>query len=161
MMLSAGASPKDAHAEVGEWAVGVGGAWRLVPGDDGNTNGLGVSFGAHFTIDDFWQLGASGELLATLPDGRMLGGARVDVRWLFDVLTWVPFIEVSAGIQGGPAADGAWDVNGIVLGSLGLDYRPERDWSFGIRGGAGLLVAADGSTASITRVDLQAIFHFD
>lgn len=149
-------------AQAEEWVFGVGPGWRLVAADDTESHRVGLSFGGHFTIDDFWQLGASGEWMFPLDDGGMAGSVRADVRWLLDVLTWVPFIEASVGLHGQlDATTDSMQFNLMTLGSLGIDYRPERDWSIGARVGGGALFDGHGVHAVITRVDLQAIFHFD
>jgi hypothetical protein len=166
-----------ARADAEAWTVSPGLLWRTA--DDGRVGGwhaVGLGVGAHYGLDDFWQLGGTIEAAwmpvrgdtAEDPTG-LLGLARLDVRWLVDVLTWVPFVEASVGAvfrgRNAPADLGASPASPrldlLVMGSLGLDYRETRDFSVGLRVGVGGLLTDLDRAGPLTRVDLVLNFHLD
>jgi hypothetical protein len=166
-----------AHADAEAWTLSPGLVWRTA--DDALTgpfHALGVGFGAHYGLDDFWQIGGTLEA-AWLPvrgdtsedPTGLLGLARLDVRWLIDVLTWVPFFEASVGAvvrgRNGPGELGTSPASPrldlLAMGSLGLDYREARDFSVGLRVGVGGLLTDLDRTGLLTRVDLVLNFHLD
>jgi len=171
--------PLAARADEGEWALSLGPAYRVYSDDlAGTRHSLGLSVGAHYALDDFWQLGGTVEgaytvapsLVAQAEDPTGLSGmVRADIRWLVDVLTWVPFVEVSVGVAirgrndppDATSSPSTARLDLVTLVSIGLDYRPERDWSLGVRGGVGWLLTDLSRAGALTRLDLMAIFHFD
>jgi hypothetical protein len=173
-----------ARAVDGEWALSVGPTYRFISDERvGSHHGLGGAFGFHFGLDDFWQIGATldaggfiarNEAQALDDNVGLWGSARLDVRWIVDVLTWVPFVELSAGlaVRGRePAATGGatssefrWSparLDLVTLLSLGLDWRPARSWSIGGRVGGGALLTDLARGGILTRLELVGVYHFD
>ena len=145
-----------AHAEMDEWQLSLGPAYRGIVYDVDPSLALhapGATFGGWYGLDDFWQLGGAvhagvafpiGDAAATL-EPAPLAAATVEVRYVLDIVEWVPHVDLAAGVmwsgsgRGQPASagpsgssDGAFDA--IVGVGLGLDYRPARDWSLGLTG---------------------------
>ncbi|MCC6623271.1 MAG: hypothetical protein IT385_18575 [Deltaproteobacteria bacterium] len=133
-----------ARAEMEEWQISVGPGYRGVVLDSDPALAIhapGVSFGAWYGIDDYWQLGGGGHAglgipVATegaAPDPAFVGSLGAEVRYVLDIVEWVPHLAVAiGGMWNGVGELGAFDL--IVGGGLGIDYRPAREWSVGLSG---------------------------
>ena len=136
-----------ARAEADEWTVSLGAFYRGLSTHDatagaGYINALGAAGAFRYGLDDFWQLGGSlhaGIALGTPPGASgassigFLGTASVELHWVVDIVTWVPYLTLSAGAlarAGGPT-DGV-RLDALVGVGGGIDYRPDRSWSVGL-----------------------------
>lgn len=134
-----------ARAEWQEWQLSLGTGYRglAIDGDRQMTvHAPGVFVGAWYGVDDYWQLGAALDAGLGLPvvsdggptpDPAFLGAARVEARYVLDIVEWVPHLSASVGALFDDVGDGA-RVDLIVGAGLGIDYRPARDWSVGLLG---------------------------
>jgi hypothetical protein len=137
---AAAALPDAAHAEASEWAVSLGGFYRGLSTDsDGDGAGYLHGAGAHgafrYGLDDFWQLGASLEAGVSFgaADPGFIGAAALELHWIVDIVTWVPYLTVSAGaLARAPSGDAGFRLDALVGIGGGIDYRPERAWSVGL-----------------------------
>lgn len=137
-----------ARAEEGELALSLGaGAWLgSTTVDDQevfSTAPTGV-VALRYGLDDFWQIGGSlvaGVALSGDHDPGLLAMAHVEAYYFLDVVTWVLWAVAGAGVLArdahpdvlSAAATGSkpgFDASAVV--GLGLDYRPEREWSVGV-----------------------------
>ena len=137
--VAGAAFPVAAHAEADEWAVSLGGFYRGLSTDSGS-GGAGYSHGAgahgsfRYGLGDFWQLG--GTLQAGVGFGAggpgFVGVASFDLHWIVDIVTWVPYLSLSAGaLTRAPSPAAGFRLDASVGIGGGLDYRPERTWSVG------------------------------
>jgi len=125
-----------ARAEMGEWQLALGGDYRALvltaDPDDLTIHAPGVDAGLWYGLDDYWQLGGTVELGVGLPpagDPGFVGAAALEVRYVLDIVEWVP--HLSAAIGALFVSDGA-DVELVVGVGGGLDYRWSRDNSIGV-----------------------------
>lgn len=138
-VASAAGSPA-ARAEADEWAVSLGGFYRgLSTASDLDGAGYSHGAGAHgafrFGIDDFWQLGGTLQagVSAGAGDPGFIGSVSFDLHWIVDIVTWVPYLSVSAGaLARAPSPDAGFRLDAVVGIGGGIDYRPERGWSVGL-----------------------------
>lgn len=131
--------------------------------------------GFQITLSELWSLQLAldaayplsttvgqGDDAVTLP-ATLIAGGSAGVIYNFDVFTYIPFLGLA--LTGwGAAPPVSRDARGPDLGlklSLGLLYRPERDWSVGavIDLHTSLLAIGDFSLAS--SASLQASYHWD
>ncbi len=94
-----------------------------------------------WSITEYWELSASirggGALAGDQPEGIV--HAILDCRYVIDALTWVPWLTMGVGALyrtrgtaaylGDESAAGALDMTAHA--GLGVDYRPESNWSIG------------------------------
>jgi len=138
-------APSAARAETGELALSLGaGTWvgSATVGDSEivTTAPTGV-VALRYGLDDFWQIGASvaaGVGLSADHDPGFLGLAHLEAYYFVDIITWVLWGVAGVGVLArdahpdvlaGTASAPALDLTAAV--GLGLDYRPDRDWSVG------------------------------
>jgi hypothetical protein len=178
--------PDVVRADAGAWQLDAGLGYRGVSADDqGMVHALVGLVGLHRWLDEAFLVGLSLELGGGVarsdepgaePDDRpggsalALGGGpfsrgELTLRWALDAFTWVPFIELGAGllVRDRVAVEG--DLVTVTTGleptlsaSLGADWRPARAWSLGARVGGGSLPLTSGW---LGRADLCATWHFE
>lgn len=133
-----------ARAGAGELAFSptMSGAWSRYDGGEADAldrgallGGLGLRYG----LSDFWQLAGQLRGGPGLGQGHAVSGvghALVEVRYVIDALTWVPYLAAGGGgLIRGPAP-GSTDPRGDLTlhVGLGVEYRPKRRWSLGLAG---------------------------
>lgn len=123
MVLAIGilvALPQRAWADSGDLGFGAsGGAWVAKKGVRPFAMGH-LSYG----LSDFLSLhGDLGFGVGISQRSRL--GAELGVRWSLDILRWVPFLGVSAGVFGLHADSPAWGFKGL----LGVRYALDFEWS--------------------------------
>ncbi|MFO0751031.1 MAG: hypothetical protein U1F43_35960 [Myxococcota bacterium] len=136
-LVASGLLGGSARADMDEWQLGLGGDYRglVLSGDPDDLviHGPGIAAGLWYGVDDYWQLGASAQLGVGLPspgDPGFLGSVALEARYVLDIVEWVPHVTAAVGALFDGVGDGRVDVLAGIGG--GLDYRPERDWGFGI-----------------------------
>lgn len=129
-------APTVAHAEMDEWQLAVGADYRslILTGDpdDLTIHVPGVDLGLWYGIDDYWQLGGSLQAGVALPDGGdagALGSVALEVRYILDIVEWVPHFTVGVGALGSSVGERVDLIAGI---GGGLDYRSSRELSVGV-----------------------------
>jgi hypothetical protein len=144
-VLSTLAAP--AGAVEREHAIGVDVGPAILVVSDKSSPDIGASFGLHYTYgfsdafnlvaDAGWSLVALNEVIAdsTTPRTRPtnLTNANAGVAYVLDVLRWVPWGSAEVGgyaLQGG-TIEGVKFLPGVSL-AVGLDYRLDRSFSFGV-----------------------------
>jgi opacity protein-like surface antigen len=146
------------RADKGEWQMAVGlGTHTLVTSTGNNaTTQLAptIQLGVAYALTDYWQLaielfGGAEVLLKDGPGG--FAQALIEARFVFDALTWVPYVGLGFGttVRDAPSSDIiATDATAHV--GIGVDYRPSRRWSIGLSARYNfLLTDFDGSTGPI------------
>jgi hypothetical protein len=143
----------------------------LVVGDKPSPD-IGATLGVHYVygLTDEFRLVASGTVSPVspsekppspvVPSDRPAGLAELDVGlgYVFDVLRWVPYIDVLGSgyaLFGGSIGGSPRIIPGISL-ALGLDYRLDRTWSVGACLRQSML-AEPSTYPSVT----QALAHVD
>lgn len=89
------------------------------------------------TLDDWFELHVPAALLTDSDGQPVLCQGGVGLRLLLDATSFVPFLEASllAG-RFFPEYSGADPLRVSLTLSPGLEYRPGRQWSLGLTGGA-------------------------
>jgi len=135
-----GATP--ARASGGELVLAAAPVYSLVKWDQRHPSGGGIALDAAYGLNDWlWLRGAafytaqaaSKDEAAALPAGAIsVGGAFVGLRYAFDVLRVIPFVDAGVGalFAGGAGHGGRVDF-GVDVG-LGFDYLYSRRVSFGL-----------------------------
>lgn len=134
------------RAEADEWALHVGpGLTGLserplaADGDEASLRlGLGLTTGLRYGLSDFWQLGASLDAHLAVEDAAFLGALYAELHYVIDIVTWVPFLTLGVGARlrdQTPSASGPeLRVDLAVTLGGGIEYRPDRDFAFGLEG---------------------------
>jgi hypothetical protein len=174
-----------ALAEAGAWQLDAGAGYRAFSADaQGTGHALVGRASLHRWLDEAWQVGVGVELgglvaraggSALAGDGGPFSRGELTVRWALDAFTWVPFVEVGAGLLLRDRVEVDEDVVATettlaptVSASLGVDWRPARDWSLGARVGGAFLPGREGARGTggmdsdwLGRADLCASWHFE
>jgi hypothetical protein len=131
-----------ARASGGEFVLAGAPLYSVVKWDQRHPSGGGVAIDAAYGLNDWlWLRGttfytaqaASKDDNAGLPAGAIsVGGAFVGLRYAFDVLRVIPFVDggIGAFFSGGAGHKGRVDF-GVELG-IGFDYLYSRRVSFGL-----------------------------
>ncbi len=135
-----GAAP--ARASGGEWVLAGAPLYSLVKWDERHPSGGGVAIEGAFGLTDWlWLRGtafytaqaAKKDQTAGLPSGAIsVGGTFVGLRWAFDVIRVIPYIDggIGAFYAGGAGHDPRVDL-GVEIG-IGFDYLYNRRLAFGL-----------------------------
>jgi hypothetical protein len=119
---------------------------------------LGVSLG----ISDWLVLRGAlgyGLLVDKRKDKRHVGRGRVELAYLIDIVQWVPFVGLGAGLWLVEASDGlAPKGDGHLV--FGLDYLATRSWTVGLDVRTGFLLGA-GQVVNFTEGQLRLSRMFD
>jgi hypothetical protein len=156
-----------ARAEQGEVAVTITTAgWLTATEGDGGYGPVG-GVDVHWSAHDDWQVGGlvrGGVLCTIVSPCEGVGQVSVEARFIFDALTWVPWLALGGGIFFGKAEslDGT-DVHTTPLfhAGVGVDWRPAREWSIGGAVRYHLQVMALQETIGPMELGFTASFYFD
>jgi hypothetical protein len=168
--------PASAHAGRTESRLWLGAGTAFVRAGTSDVQwGPAGQLGFQITLTELWSLQLAldtayplsttvgeGDDAVTLPAAPLVGGS-VGVIYNLDVFTYIPFIGLAmTGWAAAPPIDR--DTRGPDLGlklSIGMLWRPERDWSLGavVDLHTSLLAISDFSLASTAT--LQASYHWD
>jgi len=137
-----------------ENAIGVDAGGAILVVANKSSPDVGASVGVHYTYglsdafnlvaDAGWSLVALNEGLTdpTTPRTRPTNVTHADVglAYVLDVLRWVPWgaLEIGGYALDGGTLDGVKVLPGVAV-VIGLDYRLNRSWSFGVSGREHLL----------------------
>jgi hypothetical protein len=140
LFMSTAAWPRSGAAQASrqEFALGLGPTMVGVPHFGAGARGFGGQLGLNYGVTRSWNLAAAANLASLR--GRV---DEVDVRgrtasvfsgvaYNVDVLTVVPYVSLMAGWQGGRLADSRASHFGLRA-AIGADYRPSRQWGFGVQ----------------------------
>jgi hypothetical protein len=139
-----------AHAEDDEWALSLGpavtGLSEAIP-DDGSALrwAPGVMARLRYGVGDFFQLGGALDVGLGLPNDTsglgLVAAAFVEAHYVIDIVTWVPFVSLGAGVlvRDEVPGEGLRADLALALGG-GLEYRPARAYAFGFTGRYELVV---------------------
>ena len=131
-----------ARASGGELVLAAAPVYSLVKWDQRHPSGGGIALDAAYGLNDWlWLRGstfytaqaAKADEAAALPSGAIsVGGAFVGLRYAFDVLRVIPFVDGGIGVllAGGAGQKARVDF-GVDLG-IGFDYLYSRRISFGL-----------------------------
>lgn len=146
------------RAEDGEWALSVGPTFRgLVEATSQEDSVFRPGFGGfarlRYGIGDFFQVGGALDAGVTLPtdtsDLAPVGSLVLEIHYVIDIVTWVPFVTLGAGVliraerpdeTGSGPSDPSVIADLLVTAGGGLEYRPARDWALGLTGRYELVV---------------------
>lgn len=139
-LLAVAALARPAFAGEDEWQLGIVPAYAVVDFDSRLPSGAGISAYGVYGISDWFSLRASAVISwhpadavkdKMLPEGTItVVGAFGGIRYAFDLLRTVPYLDLSLGMI---YADGAGD-NGSAFSyqaALGFDRLQSPRWSWG------------------------------
>jgi hypothetical protein len=136
------AAPSAARAEEGELSLAAAPLYSVVKWDQRHPSGGGLAVEGTWGLNDWlWLRGtvfytaqaARGDEAAGLPSGAIsVGGAFVGLRYAFDVLRVIPYVDggVGALFSGGAGQARRVDL-GVEVG-IGFDYLYSRRLTFGL-----------------------------
>ena len=131
VVLSSGA----AQASEGERTLSVSAGYATFRGDDRTPHGGAVGVGYEYGLSDALWLRGSGTAGGYADDGSFAWSshATVGVTYVFDVLKYVPYANLGAGVllTDSGADDAPIAVDPIVELGVGLDVLASRERSYG------------------------------
>jgi opacity protein-like surface antigen len=149
-------APSEAQAYERQWHAGVSLGYGLF--GDGGASGLGG--GLHLTYGLSDAFNAMAEVDATYHPGseRVLASGAVGASYVIDVLRWVPYVGLMAGVYEDiftgpcPAPCSAVDTRFGLSVPVGLDYQLSRSVAVGVQGRYHLLLTggSSGVTSALT-----------
>jgi hypothetical protein len=155
-----------ARATEREHQLGADLGLSLLPIQDKSTMDVGAGVGAHYSYgltDQFnFMAEANGSIVALgqssgkgIPTTRpsTLTTAGVGLGYVLDITQWVPYFGVllGAGMMTGGSLTSALFLPDAQI-AVGLDYRLNRDWAFGVAGRQHMFVTELGEYPSYTTV---------
>lgn len=164
-------APGSAYADEGEFWFGPAAA-NLSDFEVG-VWGVGGQAGAQWQFDDFWGLFADYTLTyhfsadpvseegETIP-ADLVNALGVGIRYNLDLFTYVPYFGLAAmGYLDAPQiADEGLNANAGAKLVLGVDYRYDREWSFGLAGEIHALVSDLSRYPVYTVLSVNLGYHF-
>jgi hypothetical protein len=163
LLLACFAPVPNAMAERGEVTVAMNASAWLTTTDSGERYGPVGGFDIHWAPHDSWQVGGIVRGGGLCPIGERchgIGQASIEGRFVFDALTWVPWIAIGTGVLV-RADKAASHVNPLVHAGLGVDWRPSREWSVGGAVRYHLQVLDLSQTIGPIELAFSAAFYFD
>lgn len=158
-LLGTNARPAHALTESRAWAGAFVGVNR--PGSGASQLGPGLQLGMNLSLGDFWTLQAG--LDGAYHFGRtiesdiqlsplLVTNAFFGVQYRLDIIKYVPYVGLAlVGYPLGPTVDDAATRAQLGLKlTVGLNWRPAREWSIGG------FIDLHGSTAALTAFDAYA-----
>jgi len=130
LVLIALQSTAPAAAAEDEHALTVGPRYAGVFATDEDAHGVGLSLGYRYGLSDFFTLLVDGGYAILPAEVEHLAFVRVGATYTIDALEWVPWLGLAVGGYVAPDPDTRLD-GGASVG-LGVDYRPQREWSVGL-----------------------------
>ncbi len=166
-------SPSIAHARTEGRAWVSAGALGVRPGTQAQQWGPATQLGLELSLGEFWGLMAGVDLAWPLArdateqraalEGLMVSDLFVGATYRLDVFTYIPYVAVGVVgyLRGPPAPDASPSPDLGARVSVGMLWRPSRDWSLGgaIDLGSSLTQLGTFGLTSAARFDLS--YHFD
>jgi hypothetical protein len=161
---------RPAHAQAGkdEIQIAIGPVFAGAPSFASPVRGPGVQASAFWGLTSSWSVGGVANwtaLSGTSESGTEIAGSRVGLfagpAYNIDVITFVPYVSITPGVQYGPPEDGEPAWHAVVRGAVGVDYRRWRHWAVGaqVEWHAALPQVLDYPSESVVWLRLVYVFE--
>ena len=158
---SLAAWPKAAHAYERQWhAGGSFGYAMLARSDEETVHGLGGGLHLTYGLTDAFNAMLQVDFTTFPSSDLVIGSGALGIGYVIDILQWVPYVGLMAGVYQVSLFSDACDAPGADCAStwfglsvpVGLDYQFTRSFAMGVQGRYHLLLSSDGAASYLTAV---------